>query len=208
MSEFLSTLMIFFLIMNPLDLVPVFLSLTAGTPATYQKKMAVKGPLIAWFILLFFGFLGEKILSGLGISLSAFSVGGGILLGITGVRMVLEQRQKSHKAKAEAYNANEDLEDIAVFPLATLFLAGPGAATAMIISMNAGIGDWQAQLLTIAAMTLVLVMVMLGFIISGKIGHYIPEDFTSAIIRVLGILLIALAVQLVFDGIKTTFNLS
>ncbi|PID64046.1 MAG: MarC family transcriptional regulator [Gammaproteobacteria bacterium] len=207
MNEFLSTLLIFLLIMNPLDLVPIFLSLTAGTPSNYKKKMAIKGPIIAWSILLFFGFLGDSILSGLGISLAAFRVGGGILLGITGIRMVLEHRQKTNRAKAEALNAHDDLEDIAVFPLATLFLAGPGSMTAMIIAMNASGGDWLTQLLTVAAMTLVLVAVMVSFILSGKIAHRIPEDFTSAITRVLGILLIALAVQLVFDGTKIAFSL-
>ncbi len=205
MSEFLSALMVFFLIMNPLDLVPIFLSLTAGTPAEYKRKMAIKGPIVAWCILLLFGLMGGKILSGMGISIPAFSVGGGILLGITGVRMVLEQRQKSNRAKAEALHTN-DLEDIAIFPIATLFLAGPGSMTAMVINMNSAT-DWLGKFMTIVAMTVVLITVMGSFVISGKIDKYIPKDFTSAIIRVLGILLIALAVQLIFDGIKVTFNL-
>ncbi len=207
MDIFLSSLLMFVLIMNPLDLVPIFLSLTVGTPADYKRKMAIKGPVIAWCILLFFGFLGDSILSGLGISIPAFRVGGGILLGITGVRMVLEQRQKANRAKAEAFNAHNELEDIAVFPLATLFLAGPGSMTAMVIAMNSADGELLPQLLIVLAMTLVVATVMVCFVISGKIAHYIPEDLTSAIVRVLGILLIALAVQLIFDGIKTTFLL-
>lgn len=205
MGEFVSALLVFFLIMNPLDLVPIFLSLTAGTPDAYKKKMAMKGPLIAWVILLLFGFLGDNILAGLGISIPAFRVGGGILLGITGIRMVLEHRQKSNRAKAEALNAHDDLEDIAVFPIATLFLAGPGSMTAMIINMNAA-HDWVGQFMTVLAMTMVLLTVMASFILSGKIGRYIPDDLISSIVRVLGILLIALAVQLIFDGIKLTFE--
>lgn len=204
MSEFVSALLVFFLIMNPLDLVPIFLSLTAGAPDAYKKRMAIKGPLIAWGILLLFGFLGEKILASLGISIPAFRVGGGILLGITGVRMVLEHRQKTNRAKAEEINAHDDLEDIAVFPIATLFLAGPGSMTAMIINMNAS-ADWVGQLIIVLAMTVVLLTIMIGFVLSGKIGRYIPDDLTSSIVRVLGILLIALAVQLIFDGIKLTF---
>lgn len=207
MNEFLSAFLIFFLIMNPMDLVPIFLSLTAGTPSAYKKKMAIKGPLIAWVILLLFGLLGDDILSGLGITIPAFRVGGGILLGITGVRMVLEQRQKANRAKAEKHNAHDDLEDIAIFPIATLFLAGPGSLTAMIIAMNAGTGHIGVQIMTILAMTVAVILVMVAFLLANKIAHYVPEDFTSAITRVLGILLIALAVQLVFDGVKTTFGL-
>lgn len=206
LNDFLSSLLIFFLLINPIGLIPVFLSITSGTPPSYKQKMAIKGPLIAWVILIIFGFVGEPILSSLGISLAAFRVGGGILLGITGLRMVLEHRQKNQKEKAEALNPN-DLEDIAVFPIATLFIAGPGAITAMMLTMNQHSGHWLQQLIAIAALTTMLAIVMAGFILSGKIERFLPEDITSVISRVLGMLLIALSMQFIFDGIKTAFSL-
>lgn len=212
LNEFLSALLIFFLLINPLGLVPIFLSLTNGTPATYKHKMAMKGVVIAWGILLLFGYLGEAILSGLGISLAAFRVGGGLLLGITGVRMVLEHRQKTQKAKAEAINHEElhdgELDDIAVFPLATLFIAGPGAITAMMLTMSESDQALTNQLVIIAALTTVLVAVFFSFILSGKIARFLPEALTSVITRVLGMLIIALAMQFIFDGIKAAFAIA
>lgn len=207
LNEFLSSLLIFFLLINPIGLVPIFLSLTAGTPVSYRQKMAIKGPVVAWFILLFFGYVGESLLSSLGISLAAFRVGGGLLLGITGVRMVLEHRQKTQKEKAEALNPN-DLEDIAIFPIATLFIAGPGAITAMMLTMNENTSNISGQLITILALTVVTLSVVFSFILSNRIAKYLPEGITSVISRVLGMLIIAIAMQFIFDGIKETFSLT
>lgn len=206
LNDFLSILFILFLLINPIGLVPVFLSLTNGTPDSYKQKMAIKGPVVSWGILILFGYTGEFILSSLGISLAAFRVGGGLLLGITGIRMVLEHRQKVQKEKAEALNPN-DLEDIAIFPIATLFIAGPGAITAMMLTMNEKTGDWLGQMVTIIALTLILAVVAISFILSGKIAKYLPEGIISVITRVLGMLVIALAMQFIFDGIKITFDL-
>lgn len=212
LNEFLSTLLIFFLLINPLGLVPIFLSLTNGTPTTYKQKMAIKGPVVAFGILLLFGYLGESILSSLDISLAAFRVGGGLLLGITGVRMVLEHRQKTQKAKAEAINNEElndgELDDIAVFPLATLFIAGPGAITAMMLTMSENGQSIANQLVIICALITVLVVVVLSFMLSGKIAQFLPEALTSVITRVLGMLIIALAMQFIFDGIKAVFAIT
>lgn len=205
-NDFLASLLIFFLLVNPLGLVPVFLSLTNGTPISYKQKMAIKGPLIAWFILIIFGYLGDSILTSLGISIDSFRVGGGLLLGITGLRMVMEQRQKSQKEKAEELSPH-DLEDISVFPVATLFIAGPGAITAVMLTMNKAAGDFTAQLITVAAITTVILIVMASFVLSSKISKYVPESITSVISRVLGMLLLALSMQLIFDGIKAVFGI-
>lgn len=205
-NDFFSILFILFLLINPIGLIPVFLSLTNGTPDSYKQKMAIKGPIIAWGILVLFGYVGEFILSSLDISLAAFRVGGGLLLGITGVRMVLEHRQKVQKEKAEALNPN-DLEDIATFPIATLFIAGPGAIIAVMLEMNEQAGNWTGQAITLVALTFILTVVTISFILSGKIAKYLPEEITSVITRVLGMLIIALAMQFIFDGIKEVFNL-
>ncbi len=172
LNDYLANLLIFFLLINPIGLVPVFLSLTQGTPIAYRQRMAIKGPFIAWCILVLFGYLGEPILSGLGISLDAFRVGGGLLLGVTGFRMVLEQRQKTQKAKADKNS-----------------------------------GNITEQLIILAAITTIIVIVMASFILSNKISKYMPEEITSVISRVLGMLLLALSMQLIFDGIKSAFNL-
>lgn len=206
LNDFLSVFFILFLLINPIGLVPVFLSLTNGTPDRYKQKMAIKGPVISWGILIFFGYAGEFILSSLEISLAAFRVGGGILLGITGVRMVLEHRQKVQKEKAEALHPS-DLEDVAIFPLATLFIAGPGAITAMMLTINEQAGNLTGQLMTMAALTIILTIVAISFVLSGKIAKYLPEGITSVITRVLGMLIIALAMQFIFDGIKESFGL-
>lgn len=204
LETFLSVLLILFLLINPIGLTPVFLALTSGTPDDYKQKMAVKSTIIAWFILVIFALAGNSVLAALGISLEAFRVGGGLLLTSTGFRMVLEQRQQRNKEKAQQHHA-ASLEDISVFPIATLFIAGPGAVTAILLMMNDYGSTVKGQLIIIAAMTLIMLMVMAVFLLSGKLSKFMPETITSVISRVLGILLIALGVQFVFDGIMDTF---
>ncbi|MBS9777766.1 MAG: MarC family protein [Gammaproteobacteria bacterium] len=207
LNEFLSNLLVFFVLINPLGLVPIFISVTGGTPISYKQKMAIKGPIVAWFILILFGYVGESILSSLDVSIDSFRVGGGILLGITGLRMVLEQQQKSRKQKAEELNPN-DLEDISVFPIATLFIAGPGAITAMMLMMNKHSGDLLGQFMVILPLSIIISAVCVTFFLSSKISKYLPEGITSVITRVLGMLLLALSMQLIFNGIKAIFHLT
>ncbi len=204
LDNFFSVLLVLVLLINPIGLAPVFLSLTAGAPDHYKQRMAIKGSFIAWTILLFFAFAGTPILQALGITLAAFKVGGGLLLGVTGFRMVLEQRQQRNKLKAEEHNQDE-LYDVSVFPIATLFIAGPGAITAVMLMMNEYGNDWLGKLIIIIALTLIILVTSIILVFSAKISKYIPETITSVIGRVIGMLIIALSVQFVFNGITTTF---
>ena len=204
LETFLSVLLILFLLINPIGLTPVYLALTSGTPDDYKQKMAIKSAVIAWFLLVSFAFLGNSVLTALGISLEAFRVGGGLLLTSTGFRMVMEQRQQRNKEKAEQHHATS-LEDISVFPIATLFIAGPGAVTAILLMMTEYGNDITGKCIIVAAITLIIILVALVFLLSGKLSKFMPETITSVISRVLGILLISLGVQFVFDGILATF---
>lgn len=204
LETFLSVLLLLALLINPPGQVPVFISLTQGTPESYKRRMAIKGCATAWGILLVFGFVGQGLLDALGISLPAFRVGGGLLLAVTGFRMVLEQRQKLNQQRAEEHQP-VDLADIAVFPIATLFLAGPGAITAVMLMMNEHGDSWLEQLMIVAAISLLLGATLLMFLLSNKISDYLPESIVSTVSRILGMLLIALSVQFVFDGIRQTF---
>ena len=204
LETFLSVLLILFLLINPIGLTPVFLALTSGTPDEYKQKMAIKSTVVAWFLLVSFAFIGNSVLTALGISLEAFRVGGGLLLTSTGFRMVMEQRQQRNKEKAEQHHASS-LEDISVFPIATLFIAGPGAVTAILLMMNEYGNTIAGKSVIVAAITLIVLLVTLVFLLSGKLSKFMPETITSVISRVLGILLISLGVQFIFDGILATF---
>lgn len=197
-------MLILFLLINPIGLTPVFLALTSGTPDDYKQRMAIKSTVISWFLLLSFAFLGNSVLTALGISLEAFRVGGGLLLTSTGFRMVLETRQQRNKEKAEKHHPTS-LEDISVFPIATLFIAGPGAITAILLMMNEHGGTLIGKGMIVGAITLIIVLVATVFLLSAKLSKFMPETITSVISRVLGILLISLGVQFVFDGILSTF---
>lgn len=204
LETFLSVLLILFLLINPIGLTPVFLALTNDTPDHFKQKMAIKSTVIAWFLLVAFAFIGNSVLSALGISLEAFRVGGGLLLTNTGFRMVLEQRQQRNKEKAEQHHPT-DLEDISVFPIATLFIAGPGAITAILLMMNEYGTSILGKGIIVAAITLIILLVAIVFLLSGRLSKFMPETITSVVSRVLGILLISLGVQFVFDGILATF---
>ena len=175
LETFLSVLLILFLLINPIGLTPIFLALTSGTPDDYKQKMAIKSAVIAWFLLVIFAFAGNSLLTALGISLEAFRVGGGLLLTSTGFRMVLEQRQQRNKEKAIQHHAAA-LEDISVFPIATLFIAGPGAITAILLMMNDYGNSLTGQVIIIAAMTLIIMLVAAVFLLSGKLSKFMPEN--------------------------------
>ena len=203
-ESFLSVLLVLFLLINPIGLTPIFLALTSGTPDDYKQRMAVKSAVISWFLLVSFAFLGYPMLTALGISLEAFRVGGGLLLSSTGFRMVLEHRQQRNKEKAEQHHAKA-LEDISIFPISTLFIAGPGAITAILLMMNEYGTSVIGKAIIVAAITIIILLVAIVLMLSGKLSKYMPETITLVISRVLGILLNALGVQFVFDGILATF---
>jgi multiple antibiotic resistance protein len=203
MIELLSSaIFVFFVVMDPVGVLPVFIGLTQGFNSTQRRYIAIKACIVAGVVLGLFAYFGHWFLSALGISLAAFRIAGGALLFLIAVEMLFERRtaRKSASVGDTAGRTQEEAQDIAVFPLAIPLLAGPGALTSMLLLMgrSPGIGGQALVLLACAInMALVLLLLLSGEAIARKLGR----TLINTISRVLGLMLAALAVQFVVDGI-------
>ncbi|MDO8885035.1 MAG: MarC family protein [Pseudotabrizicola sp.] len=188
-----------FVVIDPPGLVPLFIALTRGMTAEQRRAMAQRACLIAAALLTMFGLAGEAILGFIGISMSAFRIAGGILLFLTALDMLFERRTQ----RREGQTADED-HDPSVFPLAIPLIAGPGAIASIILLIGQGGGDWTA---TVAVLGLTWGMILVTFfflLASPPLERMLGRTGTIVITRLLGMLLAALSVQFVIDGIRQT----
>ena len=201
----------FFVLIDAPGVAPVFASLTAPGGSAYARRMAVKSVVVATIILFFFAFAGPWLLDHLGISLDAFRVAGGALLFLIALEMVFEKRQQRQKSRADQKLAEEEaagrLDDISVFPIGIPMIAGPGSiATAMLYMQNAQ-GDPVSIGIVSAAIGINLVLTLLVFLAAGPLIKVMGESIAGAITRIFGVILSALAIQLMIDGIIGAFGL-
>jgi len=196
-----------FVIIDPLGLLPVLIGLTAGMAAADRRRMALKGTLIAGVILLLFALAGEALLGLLGIGLPAFRVAGGGMLLMIALEMVFERRIERRSRSAKEMKEVGGPDDISVFPLAIPLLSGPGAIASVMLLMARYEGDLTAQATVIAALLLVLGLCVVVFLFVEPLERLLGATLTHVISRLLGILLAALAVQYVLDGLRTAFAL-
>lgn len=191
----------FFATIGPLDVAAVFAALTAGETAKYRKRMAVRGSLIATGILVLFALIGESLLSALGISIAALRTGGGILLLLIGIDMVFARSSGSTSTTDEEEKEALGKRDISVFPIATPLIAGPGAMGAVILLMANAEGDLALQATVMAALMAILALTFGMLTLSSQIQRLFGVTGMHVVTRIFGVLLSALAVQFIFDGI-------
>ena len=188
-------------IIDPPGCAPIFASLTSGTSAAHRRKMAIRSVAVAWSILVFFALLGEPLLRVLGISLSAFRIGGGIMLFMIALDMVFERRTQRREERAQSIEGTPQADDISVFPMAIPMIAGPGSiASIMLLSARAdGLTD---GIVVLAAMTLVILLTLAALLAAGPLMRLVGAGLEAMITRILGVILAALAVQFVLDGLE------
>ena len=191
----------FFATIGPLDVAAVFAALTAGETAKYRKRMAIRGALIATSILILFALIGETLLSTLGISIAALRTGGGILLLLIGIDMVFARSSGSTSTTDEEEKEALGKRDISVFPIATPLIAGPGAMGAVILLMANAEGDLVLQFTVVASLMTILGLTFAMLLLSSQIQRLFGVTAMHVVTRIFGVLLSALAVQFIFDGI-------
>lgn len=189
-------------IIDPPGLTPIFLALTQGQTAAQRRAIAIRACIISAVLMLAFLFLGEALLGFIGISMPAFRIAGGVLLFLTALEMLFQKRQ----ARREDNAAAEHHDDPSVFPIAMPLIVGPGAITTLILL--AGDADTTLDILTIYAVCLtVLLIVLAAFLLSSPLERLLGTTGLNIVTRVLGMLLAALAVQFILDGITQSFGL-
>jgi multiple antibiotic resistance protein len=192
----------FFATIGPLDVAAMFAALTASQTAQQRRSIAIRGTLIGTVILLAFALIGELLLASLGISLAALRTAGGILLLLIGIDMVFARSSGGTSTTDEEETEAISKSDISVFPLATPLIAGPGAMGAAILLMADQEGNVAGQAIIVASILLILLLTFVSMLLAGKIQHWLGVTGMHVITRVMGVLLSALAVQFIFDGIR------
>lgn len=195
------------IIVNPLGATLIYVSLTTTLNRAQKDAIARDSCRFALIVLLFFAVLGAWILQLFGISLEAFRIAGGILLFGIGMEMVYAKTSRTKLTATEKYESR-DTDDIAFMPIAIPMIAGPGAITTTIVMMN------EAQAMTPVAIAIVIVSIVLSIAVtyvmmrnSDMIMTKVGQREYRAINRLMGMLLIAIAVQFVINGMKIAFPL-
>ena len=201
---FLSALVTFLVVIDPPGCAPIFASLTSGATPAHRRAMALRSVGIASGILIFFALLGEELLAALGVSLSAFRIAGGILLFLIAVDMVFEKRTERRENRAEEVSASNQ-DDVSVFPMAIPMIAGPGSIASIMLLMARSEGLTES-LVVLGALVATLLLTLLSLLLAGPLMRVLGHRMEAMLTRLLGVILAALAVQFVIDGLKRTFT--
>jgi multiple antibiotic resistance protein len=199
--DLLSAFVTMLLVVDPLGLAPTFLGVTEGLPATARRQVAARASIIAAVILAGAAIGGDWLFKTVGISLPAFRIAGGLLLFSIASEMVFGVRIE-RQSKAAEQAVEEHVRDIAAFPLAFPLMAGPGAITATVLLAGRTDGNLLAFAALLGVICAVLAICYVTFLASGRIARTLGTTGNVVLSRLLGVLLAALAVQYVIDGIR------
>ncbi|MBR9765805.1 MAG: MarC family protein [Rhodobacteraceae bacterium] len=194
-----------FVIIDPIGLTPLFAALTQGQSTRKRREIAARACLIAFAILAVFALFGEQVLGFIGISMPAFRIAGGLLLFLTALDMLFERRSKrrettSEEAEAEV-EADPEEADPSVFPMAIPLIAGPGAIASVILLSGQHPG-LPGLALVLAVVLAVLLLVFALALTAGLMERALGRVGINVVTRLLGMLLAALSVQFVLEGLR------
>jgi multiple antibiotic resistance protein len=195
----------FFAVIGPIDTAVLLASMTPNTTGAERRAIAVKAVFVATVIILAFALIGEPILTQLGVSLAALKTAGGIILFVIALEMTLSKHPQpallTVKESQEAESKAEAHAEIAVFPFATPLLAGPGAMTSAIVLAANTRGNVELFGAVIAAILAVMAVTLVLFLLAQEVHQLLGVTARKVIVRVFGVLLAALAVQMIFNGL-------
>jgi multiple antibiotic resistance protein len=201
----ISALVTLLVVVDPIGLIPAFLGITAGLPTPARRSVAIRACLIAFAILTGGALVGDWLLRTLSISLPAFRIAGGLLLFSIASEMafgVRITRQSETAGKA----VEEHVRDIAAFPLAIPLMAGPGAITAAVLLSGRAGSDVVRLGALIGIIAAVMVACLLVFLAATPIERVLGKTGNTVLSRLLGVILAAMAVQFVVDGVKAIWG--
>ena len=199
-----------FVITDPIGNAPIFLGLTVGLSTAIRRSIAVKGSFISFWILSLFAVTGTTILDTIGITVDAFRIAGGLLLFVTAFEMIYGQRQERREETTNSIDT-DSATNLAVFPLAIPLLAGPGTISATILlsselTNSTESHHWVATFSLVAVIATLMVITAALLVAADALDKYISNTGKLVLTRLLGVLLAALSVQYIADGVLAFSN--
>ena len=204
MAQLLKFFVVMFVVVDPPSLVPLFATMTEGGSPGYRRRMALKSSAVALAILVVFALGGSAFIGVMGISIDAFRIGGGVMLFLIALDMVFAREEKTTpEEKAETRRR----ADISVFPLAFPLIAGPGTLATVLLTFGSGAPAPIVQAGLIAVMALVVAIALMFMLATPYVMRVLGVTGANVLARLAGVVLAALGVQFIIDGLKGAFAL-
>jgi len=207
LNLFIENFVIIFVAIDPIGLLPIFANFTQGLSKSDILKLTLRSSITAFIVLLLFWVLGSAILDFMGIHIHSFRIIGGLFLLIIAYQMVFEQRQEKRQDTVEKAMSDEALTSLATFPLAIPFIAGPGAITIVMLLSEKGSSSLQEQVIGFSPVAVVIALTALSLWLSSKLVNLLPLSAIGILQRTFGLLLGALSVEFVIQGIRQAFSI-
>ena len=201
MNEIITTILFLFAVIDPLGSVPVYLEATKKLDKNNQRKVAIRGPLMAFLILFIFIVVGQIVLDGMEVSLDAFQISGGVILFLFALTMVFgEGKPESEKQLITDY------KDVTIFPVAIPSIASPGAIMAVVLMTDNNLYTFEQQVVTTVLVFVVIVLTCLLLLAANKVQEKVGEYGITVVSKIMGLILASYAVQSILTGLKDFFG--
>ncbi len=206
-DTFLESTILMFVAIDPISLVPIFAGLTTGLNKSQVRSIYLRATLVSLLVLSSFWLFGNTILDVMNISMDSFRIIGGLFLVVIAFQMVFEQRQSRRQNTADTAIDDETIKSIAIFPLSIPLIAGPGAmATSLLLSKESYLSITDAMV-SYLPILVVMLMALLAMWLSSQLASKLGPTIITVVQKIFGLLLGALAIEFVIEGIRNSFNL-
>ena len=206
-DQVIESVILLFVAVDPIALIPIFASLTQGLNRQDTKKVYIHASLVAFGILSAFWLFGASLLGVMGISMSSFKIIGGLFLIAIAFQMVFEQRQERRQNTADTAVDDETIKSIAIFPLSIPLIAGPGAMATCLLLTKDSYDSLAEAFVFYLPIPLIVFLAFIAMWLSSKLASKIGPTILTVLQKIFGLLLGALAIEFVIEGIQNSFNL-
>ena len=207
-DTFIESTILMFVAIDPISLVPIFAGLTSGLSHNQVKSIYIRASIVSLIVLSIFWLFGNAILDAMNISMDSFRIIGGLFLIIIAFQMVFDQRQTRRQSTVDNAIDDETIQSIAIFPLSIPLIAGPGAmATSLLISKETYISVLDGFIAYLPILIAVL-FATIAMWLSAKLSSKLGPTVITVVQKIFGLLLGALAIEFVIDGVINSFNLN
>ena len=207
-DRFIESTLLMFVAIDPISLVPIFAGLTSGLSQYQVKSIYIRASIVSLIVLSIFWLFGNAILVAMNISMDSFRIIGGLFLIVIAFQMVFDQRQTRRQSTADTAIDDETIQSIAIFPLSIPLIAGPGAmATSLLISKETYISVLDGFISYLPILIAVL-FATIAMWLSAKLSSKLGPTVITVVQKIFGLLLGALAIEFVIDGVINSFNLN
>jgi multiple antibiotic resistance protein len=203
-DELVKFFVLLFVVVEPVTLVPVFAGLTEGASESYKRRMSFKAVAVSGIVLALFALGGARFIHAMGISIDAFRIAGGVMLFLIALEMVFA-RESGTKTTNEEKTEVQQRADISVFPLAFPFIAGPGALATVLLTFGTLKPDVVLTVGLLAVIALILAITLAMMLLTPLVNRVMGVTGAHVVSRLAGVVLAALAVQFMIDGLKGAF---